>query len=79
MIDKAFLEGFMRYLQAYYGAGRDRITSHPTLQGNQPVMPLFQEGSGALEELEEDFGEAGMMAEELNGMFPGPYDPMRLN
>jgi hypothetical protein len=85
MIDpKTFTKDFLAYLADYYG--RKDATLPASLLPNMPKLPLFQqvevepqmdmgfEGMG--------MGDMGMGASEmgqLNGLFPGPYDPMRMN
>lgn len=80
MIDsKDFMAQFLQYLQSYYGG---RAGASPTtVQTNILKIPLFQEGLAKAESAPQ-YGamDSGMgMAQQLNGLFPGPYDPMRLN
>lgn len=72
---KEFMEQFLQYLQTYYGMGREQSGRYVARQTNTALIPLFQDSSQAEEPAYDD----QMMAEQLNGMFPGPYDPMRLN
>lgn len=75
---KDFMEGFMAYLQDYYGGQKQTVSTNTP---NIVKVPLFQESSvpdpvdPAMMEQQNPMG----MAQKLNGMFPGPYDPMRLN
>lgn len=82
---KDFMAQFLQYLQSYYGGKAG--TPATTIQTNILKMPIFQEGLaeaqpepqyGAMDQgmgMGQDMG----MAQQLNGLFPGPYDPMRLN
>lgn len=84
MIDsKEFVAGFLQYLQSYYGgaSGRAPATEH----ANLPKLPLFQDTTDRVEFPGEMMGqgmEQGLsmepdgMAQQLNGLFPGPYDRM---
>jgi len=115
--DKTFMQGFLQYLQSYYGNGGMVGTPSAPMYPNQPRLNLFQQAPVPAQEAEamgmEDTAylgvaqdqplmpgqNAGMMGgggmpgqagglpalpgetlgSELNGMFPGPYDPMRMN
>ena len=79
---KDFMEGFMAYLQEYYGGQKQMVSTDTP---NAVKVPLFQEASvpapvdpAQMEQQMPQQNPMGM-AQELNGMFPGPYDPMRLN
>lgn len=85
MIDsKEFLTGFLQYLQSYYGAasGRAPVTEH----ANLPKLPLFQQTNATPEfpgemmpsmgQPQEMTADPAGMAQQLNGLFPGPYDRM---
>ena len=83
MIDaKGITEQFIQYLQSYYGnRGSSPITATQT--ANVMKIPIFQDGLGGGEIAPEPMPMGGGpqpdMAQQLNGMFPGPHDPMRMN
>lgn len=87
MVDqKLFSEGFIKYLQQYYGLSRLEAL-RATKTGNTVKLPLFQEREAVEDELDtmmqlgmgDEMGMGmGMDAQMLNGMFAGPYDPMGL-
>jgi hypothetical protein len=92
MLDgKEFLKGFMAYLRDYYGLKEAVLPA--SLQPNLPKLPLFQQTDQPEPQMPDmgmpDMGMGGLLGatggmdmgvpQELNGLFPGPYDPMRLN
>jgi len=89
MVDqKLFGEGFIKYLQQYYGLSRLEAL-RATKTGNTVKLPLFQEREKVEDELDTMAqlgmggemgmgGGMGMDAQMLNSMFAGPYDPMGL-
>jgi hypothetical protein len=92
---KEFLKGFMAYLRDYYGLKEAVLPAslQPNLpklplfqQTDQPTdmtglqdmgTDMDMQGMGGL--LGATGGMGLGMPQELNGLFPGPYDPMRLN
>lgn len=71
MDPKAFMEGFLQYLQSYYGAAGTQKPS--TTYPNKPRMPLFDGGTQKMPEIQ--FPElpqetGGDLSAELNTMFP---------
>ena len=94
MLDgKDFLKGFLGYLRDYYGLKGSVLPA--SLQPNLPRLPLFQQAdqlmpdmdmggllgaTGGMADMETYFDMQGMgMSQQLNSLFPGPHDPMRLN
>ena len=77
MNGKDFLDQFLQYLQSYYG-GRGGSPKGMSPVANLLKMPIFQAASTDTEPQMPEMDEMGM-ANQLNDLFPGPYDPMRLN
>jgi hypothetical protein len=84
MVDpKDFMAQFLQYLQTYYG-GKAGVPV-TTAQTNILKMPIFQEGMAEVQPepqfggMPQGMGQDMGMAQQLNGLFPGPNDPMRLN
>jgi hypothetical protein len=80
---KGTTEQFIQYLQSYYGKREDGLRA-TTQTANVMKIPIFQdglvtEGVGLPESPLPPEQPPAQMAQQLNGMFPGPYDPMRLN
>lgn len=69
---KAFLEGFLQYLQSYYGvAGKPKPS---TMYSNKPTIPLFDETGG--QEIP-NFAppQPGMQGQQPGGMQGGGMQP----
>lgn len=86
MVDqKAFLEGFLQYLQSYYGsAGKPKPS---TMYANKPTIPLFDQTGGQEIPNMNPPQQGGMqqqpqqpsdLSAELNTMFPR-RDMARMN
>lgn len=87
---KMFMAGFLKYLQDYYGmtygtlhraTGLSNTLKVPLFQESIDVTKEFDammalEGEEAPGMGEDEFGMpmGGLAADDLNGMFPGPYD-----
>ena len=92
MLDaNTFMKGFLKYLQDYYGMDYEQAR-RATGFANVMKVPLFQERELFMEEaefmnqmmaqdpMEQSGGMMGgdLFADDLNSMFPGPYDPVRM-
>ena len=76
-MNEDFIKQFLAYLSTYYGRENTMRAPRASRVPNLTIMPVFQtnkEEEGLMPEQENPY-----MAAELNGLFPGPYDSMRLN